>query len=133
MELYTSYWKNQGLANLDVIPVGISRGAHRGRWGKNLPYRWKRLAALYPSKNLLERWTTKTITPEEYTLVYRSYLDSLGPEEVKSRLEKKSVDNGGKALALLCFCEPGAFCHRRAWADWYHERTGQEVQEMPAA
>jgi hypothetical protein len=60
-------------------------------------------------------------------------LDSLGPEEVTGQLEKKSAGNGEKPLVLLCFCSPGEFCHRRAFADWYREKTGQEALELPAA
>src|SRR5215208_2872684 len=50
---------------------------------------------LAPRRDLFERWITDTIGPNEYTRVYRSYLDSLGPEEVMGQLEKKSTDNGG--------------------------------------
>ena len=133
MELYTSHWRNQELAPLDVVPVGISRGVPRGKLAKELPYRYKRLPALSPSSELLKRWLTSAIDPEEYTQVYRGYLDSLGLEEVISQLEKKSTDNEGKPLVLLCWCAPGDFCHRRVWADWYLEKTGQEVPELPAA
>jgi hypothetical protein len=133
MELYTSHWRNQDLAPLDVVPVGISRGVPRGKLAKELPYRYKRLLALFPSSELLKRWLTSAIDPEEYTKVYRGYLDSLGLEAVISQLEKKSTDNEGKPLVLLCWCAPGDFCHRRVWADWYLEKTGQEVPELPAA
>jgi hypothetical protein len=30
----------------------------------------------------------------------------------------------------LCWCSPGEFCHRRVWADWHLEKTGQEVSEL---
>ena len=46
------------------------------------------------------------------------------------QLEKKSSENGKKPLVLLCWCSPGEFCHRRIWADWYLEKTGQEVPEL---
>jgi hypothetical protein len=130
MELYTSYWQNPDLAGLDVIPVGISRGVPRGKLAKRLPYRYKRLMDLAPRRDLFERWITGTIGPNEYTREYRSYLDSLGPEEVMGQLEKKSTDNGGKPLVLLCWCSPGEFCHRRVWADWYLDKTGQEISEL---
>ena len=95
MELYTSYWQNPDLAGLDVIPVGISRGVPRGTLAKRLPYRYKRLMDLAPRRALFEHWIAGTIGADEYTRVYRSYLDSLGPQEVVARLEKKSTDNGG--------------------------------------
>ena len=133
MELYTSHWRNQDLADLDVVPVGISRGVPRGKQARELPYRYKRLVDLAPRSELFERWKAGTVSPDEYTRVYRSYLDSLGPEEVMSQIEKKSADNGGEPLVLLCWCSPGEFCHRRVWAGWYLEKTGQEVPELPSA
>ena len=97
---------------------------------KRLPYRYKRLMDLAPRRDLFEHWVAGTIGPDEYTRVYRAYLESLGPEEVMARLEKKSTDNGGKPLVLLCWCSPGEFCHRRVWAEWYLEKTGQEIPEL---
>ncbi|MCA1728585.1 MAG: DUF488 domain-containing protein [Actinobacteria bacterium] len=133
MELYTSYWQNPDLVDQAVAKVGISRGVPRGKQAKNLPYRYKRLPALFPSRNLLKRWNAGTIDPDAYARVYRDYLDSLGPEEMTGQLEKKSAGDGETPLVLLCFCSPGEFCHRRVWADWYRENTGQEVPELPAA
>ncbi len=130
MDLYTSYWQNPDLADLDVIPVGISRGVPRGTMAKRLPYRYKRLLDLAPPRDLFKHWIAGTIGSDDYTRVYRSHLDSLGPEDVTSQLEKKSADNRGKALVLLCWCSPGEFCHRRVWADWYLEKTGREIPEL---
>jgi uncharacterized protein YeaO (DUF488 family) len=129
VELYTSHWRNLGLADLDAVKVGISRGVPRGRQARELPYRYKRLMDLAPRSELFERWKAGTISPEEYTREYRGYLDELGPEEVMVRLQEKSVEAGGKPLVLLCWCRE--FCHRRVWADWYLEKTGQEVPELP--
>lgn len=130
MELYTSHWRNPDLAGLDVIPVGISRGVPRGTMAKRLPYRYKRILDLAPPRDLFEHWLAGTIDPDEYTRVYRGFLDSLGPEEVTTQLEKKSAGNGGKPLVFLCWCSPGEFCHRRVWANWYHEKTGREIPEL---
>ncbi len=133
MELLTSYWQNQELANLqDVVPVGISRGVPRGELAKRLPYRYKRLVGLAPPSKLFERWKAGTVGQDEYTRVYRDHLDSLGPEEVVGQLEKKRAEGGagGKPLVLLCWCSPGEFCHRRVWADWYRSKTGQVVPEL---
>ena len=132
MELYTSHWKNQGLTDLDVVPVGISRGVPRGKLARQLPYRYKRITNLAPRSELFVRWKAGMVGPDEYTRIYRSHLDSLGSEKVMGQLEKKSTGNGGKPLVLLCWCAPGEFCHRRIWADWYLEKTGQEVPELPA-
>ena len=84
---------------------------------------------LAPPRDLFEPWIAGTIGSNEYTRVYRSYLESLGSEEVVAQLEK-STDNGGKPLVLLCWCSPGEFCRRRVWADWYLEKTGREIPEL---
>ena len=97
---------------------------------KRLPYRYKRILDLAPPRDLFEHWIAGTIDPDEYTRVYRGFLDSLGPKEVTTQLEKKRAGNGGKPLVLLCWCSPGEFCHRRVWADWYHEKTGREIPEL---
>jgi uncharacterized protein YeaO (DUF488 family) len=134
MELYTSHWRNQDLAHRnDLVPVGISRGVPRGEVAKRLPYRYKRLVSLAPPSELFERWKAGTVGPEEYTQIYRTHLDSMRPEEVMGQLErKKSAGDEEKPLVLLCWCAPGEFCHRRIWADWYLEKTGQEIPELPA-
>jgi hypothetical protein len=55
------------------------------------------------------------------------------PEEVMAQLgRKKSAGDEVKPLVLLCWCAPGEFCHRRICADWYLEKTGQEIPELPA-
>jgi hypothetical protein len=101
MELYTSCWQNFDLAGLDVIPVGISRGVPRGALAKRLPYRYRRLMDLAPPRDLFKDWIAGTISPDEYTRVYRTHLDSLGPEEIMAQLEKKWTDNGGETVSAL--------------------------------
>jgi uncharacterized protein YeaO (DUF488 family) len=134
MELYTSHWRNQDLVHRnDLVAVGISRGVPRGELAKRLPYRYKRLVGLAPPSGLFERWKAGTVGQEEYTRVYRNHLDSLGLEEVVGQLEKKSAENGGKPLVLLCWCSTGEFCHRRVFADWYREKTSQEIPELAKA
>lgn len=32
-------------------------------------------------------------------------------------------------IALLCYERPGQFCHRRLFAAWWQERTGQQIPE----
>ncbi len=56
---------------------------------------------LAPPRDLFEHWIAGTIDPDEYTRVYRSYLESLGSEEGVAQLEKKSTDNGESPGALV--------------------------------
>jgi hypothetical protein len=42
-------------------------------------------------------------------------------------------ESAAPLLALLCYedlSEPGTFCHRRMFAEWWSERTGEKVEEL---
>jgi rubrerythrin len=48
------------------------------------------------------------------------------------RFEDVSARHGGERLVLLCFEDvlAGESCHRRTFAQWWEEQTGQEVPEL---
>jgi hypothetical protein len=48
--------------------------------------------------------------------------------EERRRAITESADAAG--VVLLCFQPPGAFCHRRVFAEWWRERTGQPVAKV---
>ena len=123
MELFTSRWANRDLAHLDVTPVGISRGVPRWR----LPYRYKKLPMLAPSREAF-----RIEDPKEFERVYRTELEEIGAERITQALRVISQEHGGKPLVCLCWERSGEFCHRRVWADWWLEQTGQRVPELEA-
>ena len=51
---------------------------------------------------------------------------------LRAKFEVISDRHGGRRLVILCFEDvlAGHFCHRRVWAGWWHERTGQSVPEL---
>jgi hypothetical protein len=51
-----------------------------------------------------------------------------------SELTEIAQQHEGKKLVLLCFEDvyAGEICHRRWFADWFEERFGIEVPELPA-
>ncbi|CAK0775614.1 hypothetical protein CCP3SC15_5240003 [Gammaproteobacteria bacterium] len=53
----------------------------------------------------------------------RVILGSLNPEHVLREL--------GDGAIMLCWENPGEFCHRNLAAAWLHNRTGVEVAEVP--
>jgi hypothetical protein len=72
---------------------------------------------------------------EVYTKAYRQHLDSrlMTGDEAKAYLQAFAARHPGKALVLLCFCDlskPGTFCHRRIFAQWYEEKTGDSIPEL---
>jgi len=83
------------------------------------------LRSLAPSREIFG------LAEQEFTAAYRAQLDELGVEKVVSDLARISVEEGEKALALLCFEPVGQPCHRHDLASWLEERAGIVVPELP--
>ena len=135
LTLHTSYWKNVALALPPYdksLKVGISRGGPRGR---KTPYKYRMLREepFAPSRRLLTWWRrpgVRTSEDEEvYEREYISQLETAGVEDIKALLENKVADENDTVI-LLCHEEPGEFCHRRLFARWWEEKTGQEIPEL---
>ena len=62
---------------------------------------------------------------------YRKQLGATGVNRIQDELER--VANLNKITVLLCFEDirkPDQWCHRRIFAKWWEEKTGQEVAEL---
>jgi uncharacterized protein DUF488 len=134
LRIYTSYWKNPalGFAPHDgAQKVGISRGGPR----RKVPYEYCMLREepFAPGKSLLDWWRRPGVRTSEDEEVYESEylpkLEAAGVEEIDAQLKKK-VANSSDTVILLCHEEPGQFCHRRLFARWWEEKTGQEIPEL---
>ena len=79
----------------------------------------------------------------EFRKLYRKHLDSIGVEAIANLLQAVAWLQPGTArhdgVVLLCFCkleadggEPGTWCHRQVFAEWWQEKTGQPVRELEA-
>ena len=123
LELYTSRWANPDLAHLDVVPVGISRGVPR--WP--LPYRYKLLRLLAPSREVFALQDLK-----KFEQAYLAGLEEIGAEKIAQALQKISDEHDRSPLVLLCYenIYDGKTCHRRVFAGWWEEQTGQKVPEL---
>ncbi|WP_413809653.1 DUF488 family protein [Streptomyces sp. OE57] len=69
----------------------------------------------------------------EFTSVYRADLDSLGAARVAARLQEIAEVEKEHRLVLLCFedlTDPAQWCHRRIFAKWWKDVTGDEVREL---
>jgi hypothetical protein len=48
-------------------------------------------------------------------------------------LKAFATAHGSEGVVLLCFedlTKPGEWCHRRSFAAWWDEKTGQKVDEL---
>jgi len=65
---------------------------------------------------------------------YRAELDRVGLDAVQGALSDVSAGHEGRGLVLLCFEDVvklgGLSCHRRSFAHWWYEQTGQVVPEL---
>jgi hypothetical protein len=134
LRIYTSYWKNPALGfppHDGAQKVGISRGGPR----RKVPYKYRMLREepFAPSKSLLDWWRRPGVrTSEEEEAYEREYLPQLeaaGVERINAQLGKKVAD-ASDTVILLCHEEPSDFCHRRLFARWWEEKTGQEIPEL---
>jgi hypothetical protein len=129
VQLYTSRWQNKELADLDVQPVGISRGLPKWR----LPYSYRTLQLLAPSGQAFG-----IDDSDEFERAYRAGLEDIGLEVILGALKSISGDSGERPLVLLCYEDvlpppqgKGDLCHRRIAARWLEQKVpGLVVPEL---
>jgi hypothetical protein len=70
----------------------------------------------------------------DFIPAYRAQLDAVGVAAIRKDLAKITSKAPGKEPVLLCFEDirkPEQWCHRRVFADWWAEQTGEVVDELP--
>jgi hypothetical protein len=88
---------------------------------------WPRCSELVP-------WSLLDLDDHgEFEAKYRARLDAHGLETIRERLTGIWRWHGERPLALLCFEPAGQFCHRRIFAAWWHEQTGEVIDELAPA
>lgn len=84
---------------------------------------------------------------DEFAVAYKAHLDSIGVERIEDLLEavgslgwpngEPLIDAPEEGVVLLCFCDlekdDATWCHRQVFAEWWHERTGETVEELAPA
>jgi hypothetical protein len=132
LELMTSRYQAADLiAASGAAPVGISL------WGVRfkIPYTvCARIKELAPDSKALKGLRKGEIGWEEFEADYAGKLEGFGAEAIRTRLESVAVEVHNAKLVLLCFerVDEGELCHRRTFARWFEERTGQAVPELRA-
>lgn len=128
-ELCTSRYQNADLIlEAGALPVRITLGHPRFKLRYTLA---GTVMALAP-KGLKD-----VESDEEFDRLYRERLDSFGVEKLRRAFSDIAAPHSGEGstplLALLCYedlTKPGESCHRRNFAAWWEERTGQKVEEL---
>jgi hypothetical protein len=126
--LYTSSWRtlneqHQSGAR-DYVPVRISLGAPRAwAWAKGAPY----ISELAPY-GLLKK---PRLSTKQFEKGYIERLEAKGVEQISRRFAEVYAEYL-KPLALLCYedVHAGEVCHRRMFAEWWKEQTGQSIPEL---
>ncbi len=108
MDIYTAQYKYNGLDRLDVTVKG------QDPLGKSFAPTWEMVMGI---KN-------GTMTQELYTRAYLRMLRRV-PDEKWKELESFAQRHG--SITFVCFCKPGAFCHRvilagGVWGEYKGER-----------
>jgi len=76
----------------------------------------------------------RDLTEAAFRKQYRKRLDSFGPTRIMALLEAIADAEGTEGVVLLCFCDlEKGYCHRRLFAEWWEQSTGQEVPELAPA
>jgi len=69
----------------------------------------------------------------EFEAAYRARLDRIGIKMMLPVLRGFAEAYDAPGCVLCCYedlAKPGEWCHRRLFADWWEERTGQAVPEL---
>jgi hypothetical protein len=120
MKIFTSYYANRSLQIGDYTLIGISIG--KNRWVKVDAY----LTNIAPTWNMV-----KMTDPIEYRKLYFKKLDAVGVNNIREAFESIQSD---KPLVLLCYenlQKPEKWCHRTMFAEWWKEKTGEVIEELP--
>jgi hypothetical protein len=113
----TSYF-----ANMSNIGNPLSISGEAPEWYTGPQYR-----VLAPKWNFFKKYKSGEIDETGYIVeYYKQVLDALDPYHIYSYLTGK-YDND---VVLLCYEDPGVFCHRRIVADWFENHLGVVVPEL---
>ena len=128
MKISTARYANRNVPS-HGIPCQASRGCPKWPLGYTIQAQVLEIAPPGYLLNVEE--------PEEFARRYRKHLDEVGLNTIARAIGKAawSPEEGFKDVVLLCYedlrTDPG--CHRRVFAEWWQEKTGEVVEEVPEA
>ena len=118
------YQAREKIAASGLAPVGTTVGRPRFKLG----YELAGTAAALAPRGLLH-----VEDPAEFELAYRSRLERVDVEGIHLLLARLAGNAGAEGVVLLCYEDlevEGEWCHRRVFAEWWQEQTGEEVVEL---
>ena len=122
--IYTSRYSNPELKSGKYTTVRISLGTPKWPIGYHLDTEMKDLMPF----GLLGHYDTE----EAFRPAYFKRLDSIGTQRIFRQLQR--LESMGKDVVLLCYEDirkgDDNWCHRRTFAAWWLERTGEVIPEL---
>lgn len=118
MKIYISYFAGQKKMELDdTAYMSIAVGNPR----YPVPYKIINLDILKPYGIF------RVYHGEEYRKKYYERLDSYGVEKIRKTIDE--LREGHENVILMCHEKNKYECHRQMFAEWWKERTGEEIEE----
>ena len=122
LRLATSrYGDHELVAGSGLAPVGITVSLPRWR----LPYELAGTVGPLAPHGLLD-----LDDQAEFERRYRERLDQYGVERARLVFAGFAAANDAPGCVLLCYEKAGEPCHRRIFAAWWEEQTGECVPEL---
>lgn len=78
----------------------------------------------------------RDLSEPAFELLYIARLERFGPEKIRKLLAAIADAYDAPGVVLCCFEDlrkPGQWCHRRMFAGWWFEQTGEHVRELEPA
>ena len=126
MDLATSRYQAADLIEASGrAAVGITLGYPRFKLRYPVVANLRQLA---PTREMLHVGDACT-----FVKMYQSRLDDMGVDEVRKLLTDCAERANNEHLVTLCYEDlttPGLRCHRRLFAAWWRENTGEIVPEL---
>ena len=120
VELATSSYRQFKLGM--GVPVRITLGKPRFR----LSYSYEEIRLLAPTPRIFG------LGGGDFDHEYRKHLEKIGVERLETIFEEVAGRHDSGRLILLCFENvlAGETCHRRTFARWWEEQTGEAIPEL---
>lgn len=120
--IYTSRFSNPELKSGNYAAVRVSVGSPRWKVGYDI------VGAI---KDLMPAGLRHIEDVNDFRPRYYEQLERVGVDRISEQIAKFELS--GKLVVLLCFCDirkPDWWCHRRVFADWWQEKTGEIIEEL---
>lgn len=122
--VFTSRYSNPELKSGKYTTVRISLGTPKWPLGYSID---AEMPDLMPF-GLLNKYDTY----DEFKGPYFDRLNQKGVQRILAQLQR--FEQRGKDVVLLCYEDirkgPDNWCHRRAFAEWWMQQTGEPIEEL---